>query len=289
MQPDFLCLWLLLLTAAPQETPTELPGLHNLNRASETVFLGSEPHGEEAFASLSQLGIGTIISVDGAIPNVERAKRYGIRCIHIPFGYDGIPGDAASSLARVAREITSPMYVHCHHGRHRGPAAAAIVCMAGGSMDHMQAVQLMARAGTSKDYTGLWRDVMSFSPPDPHDKFPELVEVAEVDSVTAAMARLDRSFDNLKLAAASEWITPDNHPDLVPSSEALLVQEGLHETSRLLTSHHDEQFREWLNETESLAAALCAALKAKDAAIASVRLKAVERACSRCHLEYRDR
>ncbi len=289
MLHESLCSWVLLLATFPQETPTELPGLHNLNRASETVFLGSEPHGEEAFASLRKLGITTIISVDGATPDVKNAKKYGLRYIHIPFGYDGVPDEAAKALFRAAREIQSPIYVHCHHGKHRGPAAAAIVCLAAGSMNQMQAVQLMTKAGTSKDYTGLWRDVKYFIPPVPDEILPELVEVAQVDSIAAAMAKIDRSFDNLKLCAEAGWTTPENHPDLLPASEALLVQEGLHETARHLTSRHDEQFRQWLNESESLAGELFTVVKSGDAAMASIRLKAVEQSCKRCHSVYRDR
>ena len=289
MLHESFCLGVFLLVAATQETPTEMPGLHNLNRASDGVFLGSEPHGDEAFASLKTLGISTIISVDGATPDVDTARKFGIRYIHIPFGYDGIPGDAAKTLVRAAREIRSPMYVHCHHGKHRGPAAAAIVCMSDGTLNQQQAIQLMTTAGTSKDYTGLWRDVRNFIPPGLDEVLPELLEVAPVDSIVAAMAKIDRSFDNLKLCAAAGWKTPKDHPDLVPASEALLVQEGLHEASRHLQAQHDEQFRKWLNESESLAADLCAAVKSGDSATPSVRLKAVEQSCKRCHSEYRDR
>ena len=283
-----ICLPVLLLLSAPQETPTELPGLHNVNRASAIVIVGSEPHGQAAFEQLRMLGITTIISVDSATPDVETAKKHGLRTIHIPFSYDGIPDEALKAMARAAREIKSPMYVHCHHGKHRGPAAAAIVCMSAGSLNQMQAIQLMTRAGTSKGYTGLWRDVRNFIPPDPDEILPELVEVAPVDSIAAAMARIDRRFDNLKLCADAGWTTPENHPDLVPASEALLVQEGLHETSRHLTLHHNEQFRQWLNESESFAGELCTVVKSGDVAKASVMLKAVEQSCKRCHNAYRD-
>ncbi len=284
------CLPVLLLSqlSAAQETPVDLPGLNNLSRASENVIVGSEPHGDAAFENLRSLGITTIISVDGATPDVEAARKHGLRYIHIPFGYDGIPSDATKALARAAREITTPMYVHCHHGRHRGPAAAAIVCISSGSLTQVQALELMTTAGTSKDYTGLWRDVRNFIPPGPDEVLPELLEVAPVDSIVATMAKIDRSFDNLKLCAAAGWKTPKDHPDLVPASEALLVQEGLHEASRHLQAQHDEQFRKWLTDSESLAADLCAAVKSGDSATPSVRLKAVEQSCKRCHSAYRD-
>ena len=284
-----LLVHLLSLLSAPQEKPADLPGLQNLSRASENVIVGSEPHGDAAFESLRSMGITTIISVDGIKPDVETARKHGLRYIHIPFGYDGIPDHASKALARAAREIATPMYVHCHHGRHRGPAAAAIVCISTGSLTQVQALELMTTAGTSKDYTGLWRDVENFIPPGPDDVLPELLEVAPVDSIAAAMAKIDRSFDNLKLCAAAGWRTPDNHQDLVPASEALLVQEGLHETARHLEPQHDEQFRKWLSESDSLTADLCAAVKSGDNAMAAVQLKAVEQSCRRCHSTYRNR
>jgi hypothetical protein len=44
---------------------------------------------------------------------------------------------------------------------------------------------------TSKKYPRLWRDMEAYVPPDPGDVLPELVEVAEVKSLAAAMAKMD--------------------------------------------------------------------------------------------------
>ena len=114
MQSTFTTVLTLFLIWAP---PGELPGLHNVHQAATNVYLGSEPHGEEAFAELQKLGVTTIVSVDGAQPDVAAASKFGIRYVHIPIGYDGIGTDAAKSLTRVARDIESPIYVHCHHGK----------------------------------------------------------------------------------------------------------------------------------------------------------------------------
>jgi protein tyrosine phosphatase (PTP) superfamily phosphohydrolase (DUF442 family) len=279
---------LLLFAVAPQSPPHELPGLHNVHRATGTVYLGSEPHGEQAFAELQKLGITTIVSVDGAIPDVEVAKKYGLRYIHIPLGYDAVDSDAAKALTRVAREIKTPLYVHCHHGKHRGPAAAAIVCIAAGSLKNEQAIELMKKAGTGKDYVGLWRDVNRFVPPSANIQLPELVEVAKVESMAAAMAKLDRHFDNLKACAKADWQTPASHPDLVPAAEALLVQEGLHESQRHCSGAHDATFREWLKESDTLASGLYAAVKAEDKASAATLLKSLEQKCVQCHQAYRN-
>ena len=161
----FIVLWASVLFAAAQDSqsspaglqeavPKELPGLHNVHRATKIVYLGSEPHGEEAFISLKKLGVTTIVSVDGATPDVELAKKHGLRYIHIPTGYDGVDEVATKALTRVAWEIKTPLYVHCHHGKHRGPAAAAIVCLASGTLTHDQAIGLMKTAGTRQGLHG---------------------------------------------------------------------------------------------------------------------------------------
>jgi protein tyrosine phosphatase (PTP) superfamily phosphohydrolase (DUF442 family) len=264
------------------------PGLHNLMQVTNRIYSGSEPHGEEGIASLKVLGIKTIVSVDGARPAVETARKYGMRYVHIPIGYDGVPEEAGQSLARLMREAETPIYVHCHHGKHRGPAAVAVACVAGGDMTGKEALEILVRSGTSKDYTGLWRDVEAYTPPPADAELPELVEVAEVGSFTAAMAQVDRAFDNLKQCRDVKWTVPPDHPDLVPAQEALLLQEGLHEAGRNLDEGYDEQFRTWLAAAEAQAVELRAALQTKDSERATMIGTQVEQACKQCHAAYRD-
>jgi protein tyrosine phosphatase (PTP) superfamily phosphohydrolase (DUF442 family) len=264
------------------------PGLHNLIKVTGRLYSGSEPHGEEGIASLKELGIKTIVSVDGAKPAVDTARKYGMRYVHIPIGYDGVREEAGQSLARLMREAETPIYVHCHHGKHRGPAAVAVACVAGGDMTGKEALDILVRAGTSKDYAGLWRDVEAYTPPPADAKLPELVEVAEVGSFTAAMAQVDRAFDNLKLCRDVKWTVPPDHPDLVPAQEALLLQEGLHEAGRNLDEGYDEQLRTWLAAAEAQAIELRAALQAQDATGATTVAAQVEQACKQCHAAYRD-
>ena len=139
-------------------------GLRNVMRVSDRIYSGSEPHGEDGFASLERMGIKTVVSVDGARPNVEEARKHGLRYVHIPIGYDGIPEQAGAALARLVKEVDGPVYVHCHHGRHRGPAAA-VACIASGATQGKEALGILEKAGTSKDYMGLWRDVEKYKPP----------------------------------------------------------------------------------------------------------------------------
>lgn len=270
------------------DSATDPEGIHNLVLATEQVLMGSEPHGEQGFSSLASLGVKTIVSVDGAKPDVATARRHGLRYIHIPLGYDGVPTSAAESLARVAKDVEGPIYVHCHHGKHRGPAAAAIVCLASGDLSNQQARELLQLAGTSRDYQGLWRDVQRFQPPPPNAELPELVEIADVGSFTAAMAQADRAFDNLEMIRDAQWLALADHPDIAPEQEALLLVEGLHEAGRN-AGDYDERFRAWLGSAENDATSLRSSLRDKDLNAASHHMLRIEKACTQCHQRFRDK
>ncbi len=272
---------------APRKLP-DPPGIHNLLQASPRVYSGSEPHGEEAFASLARLGVRTVVSVDGARPDVEKAREHGLRYVHIPIGYDGVPQKAGESLARLMRESDGPLYIHCHHGQHRGPAAAAVACIADGSARAEEAHALLDLAGTGKNYPGLWRDVAAYTPPAKNAALPELSEVAEVESFAAAMAKIDRNFDNLKLCQEADWSVPKDHPDLVPRQEALILKEGLRETLRNLVADRPAEFQAWLGESAALSEALEDKLRRSEHHAATQLLQGLEQSCKQCHSKYRN-
>lgn len=266
----------------------EHSGLHNVFHVSGRIYSGGEPLGEEGFRSLRKLGVKTVVSVDGARPNVALARSHGLNYVHIPIGYDGFSGEAGDLLARLVREVDGPIYIHCHHGRHRGPAAAAVACIAAGEFDNRQAFEFLKCAGTSQDYTGLWRDVEAYQPPPPGKKLPELVEIAEIGSLAAAMADIDRKNDNLKLCREANWGVPAEHPDLVAVQEALLLREGLHEAARNLADEFDEPFKADLAAAERLALTVEESLKAGNTAGAEKQFDRMQHACKQCHVQHRN-
>ncbi len=266
----------------------DYPSLHNLLAVTERIYSGGEPEGDDAFEALRQLGVKTIVSVDGARPDAARARKYGLRYVHIPIGYDGVGAEAGAALARVVREADAPIYVHCHHGKHRGPAAAAVACIAAGEADGRAALEILKRAGTGKEYPGLWRDVAAYRPPPAGAKAPPLLEAVEVSSLASAMARLDRAFDELKLSREADWGVPAEHPDLVPLAEATLVREQFHESARLLSGKRDARFKQWLSEAEAISRELEAALKTADKPQATQSFQRLEKACKQCHAAYRN-
>ncbi|TWT39560.1 protein-tyrosine phosphatase family protein [Blastopirellula retiformator] len=272
--------------AAKQVDP---PGVHNLFQVTPRVLSGSQPHGEEGFESLEKLGVKVVVSVDGAKPDIAAAKKHGIQYVHIPFGYDGVPRDAQLQLAEVMKQHPGPIYFHCHHGKHRGPAGVAIACLADGSLTTDQAEAFMHQAGTSGDYTGLWKNVHQFQPIAADAPRPMLVEAAKVESLAAAMANIDRVYDNLVLIDKANWQTPADHPDLTPNDEALLMREGLYETGRLLPADkYDLKFRQLLKESEDIATSLEAKLKSGMTTGLTAELAKLKKSCNACHVDDRN-
>lgn len=267
-----------------------LPGVDNVLKVTPHVVSGSQPHGKEGFKTLKALGIDVIVSVDGATPDIENARKYGMRYVHVPIGYDGISDEAQAALKRVMKDFKQDkIFFHCHHGKHRGPAAAAVACYESGDLSQNQALDFMRSAGTSSDYGGLWKEITEFKPIPLTTELPMLVEVAEVESVAAAMAKIDRIYDELVLCEKAEWKAPPEHADLDPAQQALLLQEGLHETGRLLgEDQYDAKFRKKLAEAETLGKTLKQQIEAGQQSEASKTLKAVKASCSACHYDYRN-
>jgi protein tyrosine phosphatase (PTP) superfamily phosphohydrolase (DUF442 family) len=280
--------------------PVEAPGLHNVFRLTDRLYSGSSPDGEEGFRSLQNLGVRTVLSVDGARPEVELARRYGMRYVHLPIGYDGVPRDQALRLARAVRDLPGPVYLHCHHGKHRGPAAAAVVRL---FLDPACGVETvfadMRRAGTDPHYVGLYAAPAALPRPAPGelDGIPaEFREATPAAALVELMVALDERWDLLKQVRAAGWKVPPDHPDLDPPHEALQLVEHCREAARLpATAKRPDEFRRWLAEAEAAARELEDVLRAGkaqgavDGPAADRALKRAGDACVRCHTAYRDR
>ena len=129
----FVCFtWARLCVADPDKLGSE--HLPNSYRVTEKMISGGQPDGEAGFRELRDLGVKTIVSVDGAKPDVELAKKYGLRYVHLPHGYDGISDVRLKELAKAVRDLPGTIYIHCHHGKHRSPAAAAAACVVVGTV-----------------------------------------------------------------------------------------------------------------------------------------------------------
>ena len=257
-----------------------------LIRVSAKVYSGSQPDSESAFQELKKLGVTTIVSVDGAKPNTKMAERYGLRYIHIPIGYGELEENDSLSLAHVAK-LDEVLFVHCHHGKHRGPAAVAVIMIDKGSCTNEEALQILHKAGTGKSYKGLWESVRSKKKTPQDQRLPKLVPIAKVESITESMAAIDRIYDELKASSAISWEVPEGKPDFSASQQALILKEALRESGRLL-NNDDAKFRSFFHASEAIAGKLQSALKNNDLKDASILLQHLKKTCVDCHKKYRD-
>jgi protein tyrosine phosphatase (PTP) superfamily phosphohydrolase (DUF442 family) len=288
-----------------QRRPTRIedPHLENVYQVHPKVISGGEPHGPKGFESLARLGVKTIISVDGAKPDLELAGKHKMRYVHLPHSYDGVPEERAKELAKAVRDLQGPIYIHCHHGRHRSPAASAVACVGAGLIGAGDALAILTTAGTSTNYRGLYKSIEQARRLDDAllDALQvEFRETVEVPPLADAMVVLERTHDHVKQMAAAGWRPLPSHPDLDPAHEALLLRE--HYTELLRTDdlkRREAEFQKSMREGEEAAIALEHALvrikerqypaghpdlhKPADAALA-----VINKNCAVCHAKFRD-
>ncbi len=270
---------------------SEYPGLHNVLRVTDKLLSGSSPEGDAGFESLKKLGVKTVLTVDGARPDLERARKFGMRYVHLPIGYNGIPENQGLRIARAVRDLPGRVYLHCHHGKHRGPAAAAVakLCL-DDRCTVADAIDFMKLAGTDKRYIGLFESVRTLKRPTQAelDKAPaNFPETAEVSALALAMVEIDEHWEHLKLIRKAGWQVPPNHPDIVPQRVASVMAQHYSSTAK---SAKRPELARWLTEAESNARELEKLLQNKKIAAATLE-KSFQRMgmdCSRCHAKYRD-
>lgn len=278
-------------TPARNSPPAEV-GIENLRVVSPRVLSGSQPQSPSDYAYLARRDVKVVVSVDGVPPAAEWGEQHGIRGVHIPLGYDGVPPAACEALTRVMRETpTGRVFVHCHHGKHRGPAAAAIAARAGGWGDAAAARAFLQKAGTDARYAGLWRDVAEFKPLPLDAELPELQAAVEVDRLTSTMAALGRQLQVLSAANLAEEsqavVSGGSAPTATPAHAALMAWQALKEADRA-AGDFDEDFRLQMRAAAEEARGLEKALRRGDRASAAQRFAALRARCSRCHAAYRD-
>ena len=281
-----------------KESRLDHAGLPNAFQVHAHVISGGVPHGDEGFLQLKRIGVKTIVSVDGARPDVETAKKFGLRYVHLPHGYDGISSSHARMLARAVSILPGPIYIHCHHGKHRSPAAAMVACVGAGLAQPQQGVAFLKAAGTSPKYVGLYAAVNEARP------FEQAVlnsidvsfpEVAEVPPLAKVMVDIERSFDNLVLANRSKWNASGLDPDIDPSHDALMLKEHFAETLRTFRdSDKSKEFGRILEDSHEAASKMEALLNqrplsAETLSELSSQISAINTDCRRCHAKHRDR
>lgn len=270
--------------------------IENFFRYSDFLYSGAQPNGEKAFKLLSDMGIKTIISVDGAKPDIENATKAGLRYIHVPIRYSGIPKDKGLTIAKAVREASRPVYVHCHHGKHRGPSAAALSMVLLGEWNPEKAIEAMKISKTGAKYTGLYQCVGESSKARESDfsQLPdEFPNVATVENMIESMVNIQHIYDHLLLCKEAGWKQPEGHPDIDPPHEALLLMEAFVELSRSdEVQKHDQAFKAMLSASERAAAGLESALQKvsddEDLQRVNTYWNQIGKRCNACHSVYRN-
>ncbi len=262
----------------------EQAGLPNLYQLHDRLYAGGRPDGLTAFQSLAALGVHTVISVDGAEPDVAAAVQAGLRYVHLPIGYDGIPRSRLVELSVAAQQLPGKIYLHCHQGLHRGPAAAVAVCQMEGTLAPGVASQLMQEMGTAPKYLGLYRDAESAAPATLTEtksvivaKLPERVAVPPL---THQMVELNHAFEHWSKHAktADAWTPP-------LQAEATQLAELLTEAGRRLdgTPPREELRQRLLSDGEWLMTAAEGTTESPALLTKAIRLR-----CDDCHARFRD-
>ncbi len=284
--------------------PRDFPGIHNAVAYHAGFVSGSAPEGEAGFDTLLGMGVRTIISVDGAVPEVEKAEARGMRYIHLPIGYDGANDERRRQLVRATRDAMreGAVYIHCHHGKHRSAGAAAAVATSLGWMNADEGVARMRVSGTAANYTGLYACAMEAGTMSEQevDAVPgEFASVWKPTNFVAGMVELDRVVENLGAIEQAGWRVPGDHPDLVPAAEAGRMADLFRVMAAdPVTSKHAAEFAAWLASSREEAQAIVDALAGVGGSEAvpvnemagdlSARFKRINASCKACHARYRD-
>jgi cytochrome c556 len=212
----------------------------------------------------------------------------------MPIGYDGVEREEGKRIAKALAELPGPIYVHCHHGKHRSAAALAVACVMNGQLKPEQAESVLRTFGTGVNYLGLWKAARDARPLDAKELAEtkvQYVERAKIPELAKRMVAVDQHNDHLKAVEKAGWTSPPGHPDLDPAHEALQLEEHLREAARTDdTKARPADFRKQLTDAEAAAAALREALSAKPVVgkTAAAAFKTLGASCASCHKSFRD-
>lgn len=269
--------------------------LSNAIQVQPEIISGALPDQEASFAELRELGVKTIISVDGMRPDVPMAKKFGMQYVHLPNGYDGISPDRVLELAKAIRDLPKPIYIHCHHGKHRSPAAVAAACRTLGLITPEQALNTLKLAGTNPGFRGLFESVRQSQPATDSilDSMKlDLKEISPVPPMAEMMVSIDLAMSELIAAKKKNWPTLDKS-----ATDALMLKEHMVELGRLEDSQaRGKEFQQLLHESVLLSGSLENELRraydgqvtADSGTKSSSLLARVEVNCVRCHEQFRN-
>ena len=261
--------------------------LENYLQVTASLATGGAPKRSIAYKDLAAQGFKTLVSVDGKQPNVPAARQYGLNYIHIPIGYDRLSPDALSKIAKVAETSEGPIYLHCHHGRHRAPAAAAILLLADNRIGKTRAISILEAGGTDPLYTGLWDSVKEFDAAKLDIPQVTLEESADVDPFVEAMVEMDLATEALELAVADSKTRRKGvrEKGLEPILQRIL--DGISDSKRFARDRSDPDFIAELTSNADAILGLKDQLSTHANPINQEQISQLKGRCQSCHRRYR--
>ncbi len=189
--------------------------------------------------------------------------------------------------------------MHCFHGKHRGPAAAAVGRLVLDGAPRDQAIAEMRQwMGTSPSYEGLYRCIAEGAMPTAEQTmaFPwDFTAQVEFEGMRGAMVFAARAHDNLKALQSGGWEVDPTHPDLVPEREAHRLMQIF---ERSLESDEVQaegpafrsMYAALVDDARSLEAALTAfrSGEADQLEPAAALMARIGQTCKACHREHRN-
>jgi hypothetical protein len=162
-----------------------------------------------------------------------------------------------------------------------------------------QARKILATAGTSEQYRGLYRDVEAARPlpratlAELPSEFPAMITPPPM---VDAMVQIEHLHDRLKQLAANQWQPLAEHPDVEPAHEALLLREQFTELLRTDDLRaRPVPFKQLMIASQSAAQELEQELErwrrsgdSKPPAALNMHLQTLTENCTRCHKKFRD-
>ncbi len=288
--------------ALPGQKALDIDGLHNVVFLGSEIISGAEPRNEASFERLRRWGVRTILSVDGKVPDAEAAERHGMRYVHVPIDYKGLGAEHLTNIAKTFRELEGPFYVHCYHGKHRGPAAAAIGRLVLDGIPREQAIAEMRQyCQTSPKYAGLYRDVASALIPTEQATRAATFDFSPAhrfEGLRATMIEMARLSDRLELAMDRGWAPDPEHPDVDVLQDATQLHQLLVASTRQ-SGGRPVDYGGWMQTSLDSSAELLRALsdcQEEDVAAgaptwqqrAESAFLTMDASCSACHVGYRN-
>lgn len=260
-----------------------------IHQSHEGIFVGKEPN-EALFNNLRDLGIKAIISVDGKTPNTPKANEIGAQYVHLPIGYDGIEDERATQLAYAFQTLPRPIYIHCHHGIHRGPTAMVYALISTGEISPQKGLKTLEKLGTSPEYKGLWQAVrtaqkLDFIPP------TLLPETSPVSDLASFMVSIDEYYHQLKTLNKNDWSSISSNPDIDSTHSALLLYEAYKELNRARLNEitTNTELLNYFQKSEEKAKRFHDALQKSLSAEETTQLfQSIKKDCRSCHQKYRN-